>query len=282
MIKVLPRQIILAIIFLFLLADLYAQENKSSLVRLPSVIDYTKGDGWSGGVGVKIQSLAVYKGSDHYVLEVKPEGAIQWRAGNHIFFWEGFELNYTEFGWRGLIKNNWFIDAGIRHEIVIPSGHSKTANISGLLHRGSHIFGFIEIKNPIGNDWENWISGRFSSGSSNYGWLAKISMGHNFGSEMDNTGTELVVFSTFGSKSNINNYFGVSEADSHESRLNKIDLDEGYRSTGLNLIYRNNIITNIQITARTGVEFYSSNIKKSDIVRDSSEIGVDVSAVWMF
>ncbi len=280
--RTLPYQIIFTIIFLCLSTRSWAEESKSSLVRLPSVIDYTKGNGWSGGVGAKLEYSAIYKGSDHYILEAKVDGAIQWRTGNHILFWEGFDLNHTELGWRGLFENDWLVEAGIRHEIVIPSSRSEEAGINGLPHRGSQVFGFVEIKRSINNNWENWISGRLSSGSSNYGELAKLSIGHNFGVELDNTGMELIVFSTFGSKNNINNYFGISEADSSESGLDQIDLDGGYRSTGLNLVYRKNILTNIQLSARTGIEFYSSDIKKSDLVRDSSEIGADISVIWMY
>jgi hypothetical protein len=74
MTKTLPYQMIFTIIFLCLSTWAWAEESKSSLVRLPSVIDYTKGNGWSGGAGAKTEYLAIYKGSDRYVLEAKVDG----------------------------------------------------------------------------------------------------------------------------------------------------------------------------------------------------------------
>jgi len=282
MIKNLVCQLILATSLLLLSLNVLAEENSLPLVPLPSVIDYTKGDGWAGAIGLKLESLAVYSGSDHYVLELKPEGAIQWRKGNHLIFWEGLDLNSTEFGWRGLILDIWLMQAGIRHETVLPASRTEKANIDNFPHRGSHIIGFIEAKRSIDDDWENWASGRISAGPSNFGLLAEISAGHNFIRRLDNMEAELVIFSTFGSKDNINNYFGISESDSNASGLEQVNLDGGYRSTGLKLICRKHILTNIQIVAKAGVEFYNNNFRKSYIVRDTSETSSELAVVWKF
>jgi outer membrane protein len=273
------------VITTFLFSSLvYSLTNKGVPlpVNLPSVIDYTSVDGWSGAVGLKMEYSPFYKGSDHYTLEIKPEGAVQWRSGKHIYYWENFDLNNTELGWRRAVASHLLIEAGVKHETVIPSGRSESSGIVGLPHRGSHVFGFIDVKNSINSNWRNWVSGRLSVGSSLYGWLGELSAGHNFGKGTDNTGVELLVFSTFGSKSHLNNFFGISETDSTLSGLKIIDLDSGYRSTGLMLVYRENIFENMQIKASTSMEFYSSNIEKSELVSGPLETGAEISMLWKF
>ena len=267
---------------LLLSMNVIAEESGLPLVPLPSVTDYTKADGWAGAIGLKFESLAIYKGSDHSVLELKPEGAIQWRNGNHLIFWEGFDPNKTEFGWRSLVKNNWLLEAGLRHEIVIPSSRTEDADIDNFPHRGSHILGFIESKHSIGDDWQSWGAGRILSGPSSYGWLAEVSAGYYFNRHPENTGAELEIFSTFGSKENINNYFGVSESDANASGLEKTILDGGYRSTGLKLTYRKFVLANTQLMAKAGVEFYNKDFSKSNIVRDTSETSAELAVLWRF
>jgi len=265
-------------------AFVYAQteQDNSALFNSPSIVNYTDGNGWGAALGFKLDYLPAYKGSDHYVLEIKPEGAVQWRTGNHVFFWEGFDLNNTALGWRGAIKPNWLIEAGIKHEIVIPAGRSQEAAITGLPHRGSHMLGYLEVKNMMTRDNKNWVSGRLSAGSSGYGWLGKVAMGHNFGTGLDNMGAEISVFSTVGSANHLNNYFGVSDVDAGVSDLQSIDLNAGYLSSGVKFVVRKNITTNMQIIASTSIEVYSNNIAKSDLVRDSSMANADISVVWKF
>jgi outer membrane protein len=281
-IKNLEIKLILKMLSIVFCTNSFAEINHLPLVPLPSVIDYTHGNGWSGGVGFKAESAAVFHGSNHYEIYIKPEGAVQWRNGDNIFFWEGFDLNYAELGWRGLVKEKWLLEAGARHEIVIPSSRSEKAGIDQLPHRGSHILGFFETKYSIGNGWRNWVSGRFMGGSNKYGWQAKVEAGHSFSRGLDNNKVEVILFSTFGNKDNLNNYFGVSEFDSTVSGLQSINLEGGYRSSGLNIIYRESMSKNIQITAKAGIELYNSEIEKSDLVGDASETSAEVSVVWTF
>lgn len=282
MIKTLGLRIILAALSLLLCTVSFAEKNSAPLTSLPSVVDYTKDNGWAGGVGAQIEFSAEFNGSDHSILSLKPEGAIQWRSGDHMLFWEGFDLNHTELGWRGLMQNKWLIESGVRHEIVIPSSSSRRAGINDLPHRGSHILGFFDAKYSLGNDWKNWVSGRLQAGSGQYGWQAKISAGHTFFDGPANNGAEVILFSTFGSKDNINNYFGVSEFDSAVSGLQEISLKGGYRSSGLDIVYRKNMSENIQVTAKTGIERYSHDIKKSELVSNASKTSGELSVVWMF
>ena len=251
-----------------------------ALVPLPSIPDYTKSNGWTQAWGGQVGASPIFRGSDHYILDIKPEGALQYRNGKHLFFWEGLDINNTEMGWRGLVSNQWLIQLGARHEIVIPSGRSEEAGIKELPHRGSHFLGVVDVKYALGYGWQNWVSWRLSGGPSSYGWQSKIAAGHNFGDQLDNYGSEVVVFSTFGNADNINNYFGVSEVDSAASGLTPIDLDSGFRSIGLDFYHRRNIGRNSEVSAKGGIEIYSDDIEKSDLVEDSSQTYVNFSIVW--
>ena len=119
-------------------------------------------------------------------------------------------------------------------------------------------------------------------GSNQYGWQTRVEAGHSFGRKLNNIGIEVILFSTFGSEDNLNNYFGVSEFDSTESGLKAINLEGGYRSSGVDIIYRESMSMNIQITAKAGIELYGREIEKSDLVGDSLETKLAVSIVWVF
>lgn len=257
-----------------------ARGTGSTLVPLPSVVDYTQGDGWASGAGLKIESSAAYAGSNTSMVEIKPEGAMQWRRGDHVLFWEGFDLNDTELGWRARVQNNWLLEGGARHEIVIPTSRGEKAGIDNLPHRGSHILGFYETKYSIDNAWKNWVSARVLFGSKQYGWQSKLAAGRRFSEGFRNNGAELIAFTTFGSQENINNYFGISEQDSIASGLTAINLEGGYRSSGLELIYRQYVNKKVQLTAKAGVELYSTDIRKSELVKDSPETNLELSLVW--
>lgn len=214
------------------------------------------------------------------MVEFKLEGAVQWRHRNQVLFWEGYDLNQTEIGWRGLLQDKWLIEGGARHEIVIPTSRSEKAGVDNLPHRGSHILGFVEAKHTISQDWMNWVSGRFIFGSSDYGWQSKIAAGHRLSREYRNYGAELVAYSTFSSNENKNNYFGLSAEDEAATDLQAIDFDGGYRSSGVNLVYRRFVNRRIQFTAKAGVEVYASDIEKSSLVSDATETNAEMSLVW--
>ncbi|NNE62845.1 MAG: MipA/OmpV family protein, partial [Gammaproteobacteria bacterium] len=70
-----------------------AQDGKTALVPLPSVDDFTKGnDGWAFGLGLGVEYVSAYEGSDEFGFEVDPAGAVQWRSGDDIVFWAGEAL----------------------------------------------------------------------------------------------------------------------------------------------------------------------------------------------
>jgi outer membrane scaffolding protein for murein synthesis (MipA/OmpV family) len=248
-----------------------------ALVPLPSVFDFTCGGGWGVALGAGVEYEAAYDGSDEYEVELDPAGAIQWRTGNHLLFWEGMEL-----GWRGRLATVWLIQAGARYEDGLEPDDSEDGALDGLEERDSHLVGFLETRRSLGADWRNWIAGRVMGGESGFGWLGILAAGHRFGDELDGSGTEIFAFSTFGTDDFINKDFGVSVADSEASGLAETELDGGYRSTGINLIHRRYITDHIHVIAAAEAELYSSDIGDSPIARDDYEAGLELSVLWHF
>ena len=79
-----------------------ATEIRTPLVPLPSIDDFTNGDGWGFGLGLAVEYETAYEGSDEYEFEADPAGGVQWRTGENIFFWAGEAV-----GWRTLVKDSW-------------------------------------------------------------------------------------------------------------------------------------------------------------------------------
>lgn len=255
-----------------------AQTDKpAALVPLPSVFDFTRGGGWGVALGAGIEYEAAYDGSDEYELELDPAGAVQWRDGNHLYFWEGMEL-----GWRGRMADVWLIQAGMRYEGGLEPDGSEDGVLDGLEKRDSHRVGFLEARRSVGHNWRNWVGGRLMVGETGFGVLGVVAAGHRFGDQVDGTGTEVYVFSTFGSATFINKDFGVTAADSAASGLAETELDGGYRSTGINLIHRRYITEHMQLIAAAEAERYNSDIGDSPIARANYEAGVELAIVWQF
>ena len=248
-----------------------------ALVPLPSVLDFTRGDGWGVALGVGVEYETAYDGSDEYEFEIDPAGAIQWRTGNHLFFWEGMEL-----GWRGRIADVWLVQAGARYEDGLEPDDSEDGNLDGFEERDSHLVGFLEVRRAFGQDWKDWIGARAMGGETDFGWLGVLAAGHRFEDRLDGTGTEIFIFSTFGTDDFITKDFGVTAADSVASGLPETELDGGYRSTGITLIDRRSLTRNIHLIAEAGAELYSSDIQDSPVARKDYETEVGLSIVYQF
>jgi len=93
---------------------------------------------------------------------------------------------------------------------------------------------------------------------------------------------DVVAYSTFGDDTQFDRFFGISAEESLSSGLTKSNLDGGYRSSGLEILYRQNLATNMQIFAKVGVELYSSGIEESALVSDDTDTTVEISVVWRF
>jgi outer membrane protein len=256
---------------------LAAEPTTEALVPLPSVLDFTDGDGWGIALGVSAEYESAYDGADETELEVEPAGAVHYRKGDHLFFWEGMEL-----GWRGRLADVWLVQAGIRNEGGLEPDDSEDGNLDGILPRDSHVVGFLEVRRAVGDDWRNWVAARLMGGPSDFGVLGVVAAGRRFGQQLDGTGTELYGFMTFGNDKFINKDFGVTAADAVGSGLPVTALSGGYRSTGVQLVHRRHLTRKLHAIAQAGVEFYSSDIGDSPIARSDTEFELSLALVWRF
>ena len=256
---------------------LAAEPTTEALVPLPSVLDFTDGDGWGVALGVSAEYESAYDGADETELEVEPAGAVHYRKGDHLFFWEGMEL-----GWRGRLADVWLVQAGIRNEGGLEPDDSEDGNLDGILPRDSHVVGFLEVRRAVGDEWRNWVAARLMGGPSDFGVLGVLAAGRRFGDQLDGTGTELYGFMTFGTDKFINKDFGVTAADAVGSGLPVTTLSGGYRSTGVQLVHRRHLTRKLHAIAQAGVEFYSSDIGDSPIARSDTEFELSLALVWRF
>ena len=252
-------------------------QNGPALVPLPSILDFTRGDGFGAALGVGIEFENAYDGADETEFEAEPAGALQYRKGNHLFFWEGMEL-----GWRGLVADNLLVQAGVRNESGLEPDDSSDGNLDGIQQRDSHVVGFLEARRAFGADWRNWVGARLMGGPSDFGTLGVLAAGHRFGTQLDGTGTEIYAFLTFGTDQFIDKDFGVTAADSLRSGLPRTSMEGGYRSTGVQLVHRRDLTTNIHAIAQAGVELYSGDIGESPIARQDYEFELSLAVVWNF
>ena len=254
-----------------------AEELISPIVPLPSVMDYTKGQGWGIALGLGTEYETAYDGSDEYELEIEPAGAIQWRKGNHLFFWEGIEL-----GWRSRMEDIWLVQLAARYESGREADDSDDGRLDGLEDKDSHVVAVAEFRRALNSDWRNWFGLRVMAGADDFGILGVLAAGHRFGSKSDGTGTEAFIFTTLGNSDFINKDFGVTATESMTSGLARTDLDGGYRSVGINLIDRRYVTHHIQIITQAGFELYSDDIQDSPIAREDFEMEFGLSAVYHF
>lgn len=247
------------------------------LVPLPSVPDYTRGAGWGLALGVGVEYEAAYDGSDEYEFEVEPAGAVQWRRGNHLLFWEGMEL-----GWRGRLQGRWLAQAGLRYEDGLEPDDSDEGRLDGIAERDDHLVGFAEVRYGLAESWRTWVAGRVMAGESDFGVLGVLAAGARLQDRDDGLGTEAYVYATLGSSAFINKDFGITAADAASSGLAETDLDGGYRSVGIELIDRRKITDHIELILKAGAELYHSDIQDSPIARNDYEAEVGASLVYHF
>lgn len=250
---------------------------REALVPLPSIFDFTDGAGWGVGLGAGLEYESAYDGSDEYELEADPAGAIQWRQGDNLYYWEGFEL-----GWRGLLAGDWLLQAGIRRESGLEEDDSDDDRLDGIDDRDDYTVGFFEARRALDADWRNWVGARLMGGPSDFGWLGVVAAGHRFGGQRDGSGSEIFLFTTVGNEEFINKDFGVSAEDSANSELEAIELDGGYRSIGATFIHRRDLSDNLHMLAEAGYELYSDDIQDSDIAREDFEAELGIALIWLF
>jgi outer membrane scaffolding protein for murein synthesis (MipA/OmpV family) len=247
------------------------------LFPLPSVLDFTRGGGWGFALGAAVEYESAYDGSDEMELEVEPAGAVHWRRGNHLIFWEGIEL-----GWRSRVADDWLLQLNARSEGGREADDSEEGYLDGLQDRDDELVGVLEVRRALGRDWRGWVAGRIMAGGSDFGTLGVLAAGYRFGQKLDGTGTELFGFTTLGDADFINRDFGVSEQESIDSGLPATELDAGFRSVGLTALHRSYLAKKLMLMASATYEHYSGDIEDSPIVRRGYEYELGVSLVYHF
>jgi outer membrane scaffolding protein for murein synthesis (MipA/OmpV family) len=272
------RGAVLSVVSLLFVHPTYAEQAaEPALVPLPSVLDFTQGEGFGIALGAGVEYESAYDGADETELAVEPAGAVHYRRGNHLFFWEGMEL-----GWRSRVADVWLVQAGIRNEGGLEPDDSEDGKLKGIQPRDSHVVGFLEVRRGLGSDWRNWVAARVMGGPRDFGLLGVLAAGRRFGQQLDGTGTEVYGFVTFGDDNFINKDFGVTAADAAGAGLRQTTLSGGYRSTGIQLVHRRHLTRKLHAIAQAGVEFYSSDIGNSPIARKDNEFEVSLALVWQF
>ena len=251
--------------------------SKDPIVPLPSIFDFTEGGGWGFAVGLSVEGENSYDGSDEYEVGVAPAGAVQYRVDDSIFFWEGYKL-----GVRALASDRLLIEGGARYEAGLDPDDSDDGRLDGIAKRDSHIVGFLEARYALDDNWRNWVGALTLAGESDFGVLGVLAAGHRFGDSTDGSGPEVYAFSTFGNGHFINKDFGVPASDALTSGLEQTDLSGGYRSTGIQGIYRHIFNEDFQLIFSSGVEFYSGAINDSPIARQDFEIETTLTALYTF
>ncbi len=253
-----------------------AEDEKSALVPLPSVDDFTRGDdGWSFGLGLGVEYESAYEGSDEFGVEIDPAGAVQWRRDDDIFFWAGEAL-----GWRGLRSDTWLLQAAVGFDEGREESDSDDGHLDGLGDGDEGTEIVLEARRAFNADWRNWLVGRVVTGGD--GSLGLFGVGHRFGDQSDGSGSEINFVVAFQDSDFANKDFGIDAVQSAASGLNETVLSGGFRSIGLNYTYRKYINENWQIFGEVLYERYGSDIEDSPIARNNYEAEAGVGFIYVF
>ena len=260
----------------FVVHTALAQDEKTTLVPLPSVDDFTKGnDGWSFGLGLGVEYESAYEGSDEYGFEVDPAGAVQWRSGDNIFYWAGEAL-----GWRGIRSDTWFFEAAVAFDEGREESDSDDGRLDGLGDGDEGAEIVLQVRRAFDAEWRYWLDGRVVTGDN--GSLGLFGVGRRFGDQNDGSGSEIAIAVVFHDSEYANKDFGIDAGQSAASGLNETVLSGGFRSIGFNYNYRKYINENWQIFGEAVYERYSSDIEDSPIARNNYEAEVGVGFIYVF
>ncbi|MDF0750172.1 MipA/OmpV family protein [Marinobacter sp. 71-i] len=252
-----------------------ATETRTPLVPLPSIGDFTNGDGWGVGLGLGVEYETAYEGSDEFEVEVDPAGGVQWRTGENIFFWAGEAI-----GWRTLARDSWLFQTSLGYEEGREEGDSEDGRLDGLGESSSGATVLLEVRYALAEDWRYFLDGRVSAGE--IGTLGIFGAGTCLACQPDGTGWEIGAVVTFHDGELANRDFGVDTQQSIDSGLPETDVDSGYRSTGFNVSYRNYVNENWQIFGEALYEAFGSDVSDSPISRNDYEAEVGVGFIYVF
>lgn len=252
-----------------------ATESRTPLVPLPSIVDFTNGDGWGAGLGLGVEYESAYEGADEFELEIDPAGGVQWRTSQHVFFWAGEAI-----GWRTLVKDSWLLQASLGYEEGREEGDSEDGRLDGLGESSSGAELLLEVRHALGEDWRYFLDGRISTGE--IGTLGIFGVGTCLGCQPNGTGWEVGAVVTFHDDERANRDFGVDTQQSIDSGIPETDVDSGYRSLGLNVNYRNYLNESWQVFGEALYERYGSDVTDSPISRNKYEMEIGVGFIYVF
>lgn len=252
-----------------------AQDEKTALVPLPSVDDFTRGkDGWAFALGLGIEYETAYEGSDEFGFEPQPAGAIQWRSGDDIYYFAGEAI-----GWRGL-RSNWLFDAAIGFEEGREESDSDDGRLNGLGDTDEGTEFVLQVRRALDADWRYNLVGRVVTGSN--GNLGLFGVGRRFGEQNNGTGSEVSLVAVFHDSEYANTGFGITAEQALASGLAETRMSGGLRSFGIDYTYRYYLNENWQIFGEALYEHYSSDVRKSPIARSDYEAEVSVGFIYLF
>jgi outer membrane scaffolding protein for murein synthesis (MipA/OmpV family) len=253
-----------------------ARHGPAALVPLPSVDDFTRGqDGWGFGLGFGVEYESAYEGSDEFGFEIEPAGAIQWRKGQDVFFWAGEAL-----GWRGLRSGTWLLEAVVAFEEGRKESDSERGRLKGLGDGAEGTELVLQARRAFGADWRSWLLARVATGRS--GNLGLFGLGYRFGERNDGSGAELNLVVVFHDRQRAHRDFGVSADQSAASGLRETRPSGGFRSVGVNYLYRHHLDQNWQVFGEALYERYSAEVQRSPIARSKYEAEVSVGLIYTF
>ena len=253
-----------------------AQENNPVLIPLPSVDDFTKGEnGWALGLGMGIEYESAYEGSDEFGLEAQPAGAVQWRSGNNIYYFAGEAI-----GWRGLLNDNWLVDALIGFEEGREESDSDDGRLNGLGNQEEGFELVVQARRSFTPDWRYWLVSRVVA--TDEGNLALFGVGRRFGEQTDGTGSEVNLVFVVHDSDYANKGFGINAMQSLSSGLQETKLSGGLRSFGIDYNYRKNLNSDWQIYGEALFEYFSSEVRDSPIARSNFEAEVGLGVIYTF
>ncbi|WP_165855845.1 MipA/OmpV family protein [Marinobacter sp. JSM 1782161] len=255
--------------------NVLAEESRSVLVPLPSLDDFTDGDGWGIGLGVGVEYESEYEGSDDFDFEFDPAGALQWRSGNHIYYFAGEAI-----GWRGLVSDPWLLEASLGFDEGRQESDSDDGDLDGLGDQDDGAEVVLQVRRDLSGEWRDWIDGRLIFGPN--GNRALIGYGHRFGTQTDGTGSEIGIVAVFQDSDQANSDFGVDATQSAASGLPPTDLDSGFRSIGANYNYRYNFTEHWQLFGEVLYEHYGDDIADSPVSRHNYEAEVGIGVIYVF
>lgn len=250
--------------------------NTPTLVPLPSVDDFSKGeDGWSFGLGFGVEYETAYEGSDEFGLEIEPAGGLQWRQGNDVLFFAGEAI-----GWRGAYEQGWFFEVVVGFDEGRKESDSDEGWLKGLGDQDEGAELVLQARRALDNDWRNWLVGRVVTSAD--GNLGLFGVGHRFGTQNDGTGSEVNVVAVFHDSKYANKGFGINAIQAMSSGLDNTMLSGGLRSVGVNYNFRNQVADNWQVYGEALFEYFAEEVRESPIARNNYEAEIGAGFIYIF